>query len=271
MKILRNHVIVYDEECPMCNLYTSAFVQCGILEENGRMAYNQMGKEIADSIDKDRARNEIALVDTEAGTVTYGLESLYKVIAQPLPFLWPLFRFRPFNFIMKKIYFFISYNRKVLVPSAETGSNSCIPDINIKYRIAFIVVAWFISAFLLNVYSARLVPLLPSSSLWRELMICGGQLVFQGLLIILLKEKKVLEYIGNVMAVSLIGSLLLLPALWFPYSETLLSNVGYVAYFLLVVGFLLLEHTRRVKLLKLPFVLTFGWLGYRLIVLLILF
>ncbi len=270
MKTLKNHVIIYDEECPMCNLYTSAFLKSGMLDENGRVAYNKMKEDITCRIDKDRARNEIALVDTEAGSVSYGLESLYKVIGHNIPLLWPVFRFRPFNFIMKKLYFFVSYNRKVIVPSAESASNACIPDINKKYRLAFILFAWIVSALTVNAFSVRLVPLVPASNLLRELLICGGQLVFQGALIFFLNKGKVWDYLGNVIAVSLIGSLLLLPALCFPYSGVMLSNVGYLGYFLVVVGIIFLEHKRRVKLLNLPLVLTLGWLVYRLIVLLII-
>lgn len=254
----------------MCNLYTSAFLKTGMLDEKGRIAYNKMGEDITCRIDKDRARNEIALVDTECGSVSYGLESLYKVIGHNFPFLWPLFRFSPFNKAMKKLYFFISYNRKVIVPSAESCANACIPDINKKYRLAFILFAWIVSALTLNAFSGRLVPLVPASNLLRELSICGGQLVFQGLLVLLSDKRKLLDYLGNVIAVSLIGSLMLLPALFVPYSGAMLSNAGFLGYFMLVVGLLLLEHKRRVNLLNLPPALTLGWLVYRLIVLLII-
>jgi predicted DCC family thiol-disulfide oxidoreductase YuxK len=39
MKTLHNHIILYDAECPMCNLYTSAFVRNGLLDN--REAYQQ--------------------------------------------------------------------------------------------------------------------------------------------------------------------------------------------------------------------------------------
>jgi len=270
MKTLKSHVIIYDEECPMCNLYTSAFIKSGMLDSKGRTAYNKMGENITCRIDKDRARNEIALVDTQGGSVSYGLESLYKVIGHNFPFLWHVFRFKPFNFLMKKAYFFISYNRKVIVPSAESGFNACIPDLNKKYRVVFILFAWMVSALTLNAFSGRLLPLVPASNLLREFLICGGQLIFQGVLVLYFNKRKMWDYLGNVIAVSLIGSILLLPALCFPHSEAMLSNVGYLGYFLLVVGLLLLEHKRRVNLLNLPPVLTLGWLVYRLIVLFII-
>ncbi len=36
MKTLRNHTLIYDKECPMCNLYSKGFIQSGMLDENGR-------------------------------------------------------------------------------------------------------------------------------------------------------------------------------------------------------------------------------------------
>jgi len=36
MKTLANHIILYDEECPMCFAYTKAFIKLDMLPKNGR-------------------------------------------------------------------------------------------------------------------------------------------------------------------------------------------------------------------------------------------
>ena len=56
----------------MCNLYTKAFVSTGLLEKNGRAAYQETAIETCPMVDRQRAANEIALINQETGEVTYG-------------------------------------------------------------------------------------------------------------------------------------------------------------------------------------------------------
>ena len=92
MKTLDDHVIIYDDECPMCNLYTRAFVQTKMLDENGRQAYSVMDIELQALLDQQKACNEIALVDTNTRSVLYGIDSLFHVLAHSFPFMKPIFR-----------------------------------------------------------------------------------------------------------------------------------------------------------------------------------
>src|SRR4051812_15740384 len=85
MKTLPNHTLVYDSDCPMCDLYSKGFVKAGILDCNGRVAYGHAM--VPPSFDNTRARNEIALIDYDNGTVIYGLDSLVKIISTSFPFL----------------------------------------------------------------------------------------------------------------------------------------------------------------------------------------
>ncbi|WP_243754712.1 thiol-disulfide oxidoreductase DCC family protein [Flavobacterium jejuense] len=71
MKTLNDHTLLYDEDCPMCNLYTSGFIKVNMLDENGRKPFAKLSKEEQDYIDLDKAKNEIALVDTKNKKVLY--------------------------------------------------------------------------------------------------------------------------------------------------------------------------------------------------------
>lgn len=138
MKTLANHIILYDEECPMCLAYTKAFTELNMLPKNGRQPYQNIPENICPLIDKQRAANEIALVDTETGEVTYGINSVFKILGNAMPIFKPLFNFAPFHWLMTKAYAFISYNRKVIIP-AEVKANSIQPNFKIQYRIAYLI------------------------------------------------------------------------------------------------------------------------------------
>src|SRR5688572_20252266 len=111
MKTLKDHVIIYDDECPMCDLYTGAFVKTKMLEKNGREPYSWLPSSLRKQIDPQKARNEIALVNPKTGKVLYGIDSLFTILGYRFQFLKPIFQFEPFRLLTKYFYSFISYNR----------------------------------------------------------------------------------------------------------------------------------------------------------------
>lgn len=269
MKTLKNHVILFDNECPMCYAYTKAFVKTGLLAKDGREAYQEMPQDICPLVDRQRAANEIALVNTENGEVTYGIQSLFKVIAHAMPFFKPLFMSRPFIYLMQKFYAFISYNRKVIIPAA-IKENTIQPTFKIRYRIAYLLFTWLITAYILTGYAHLLTDFVPLGSKYREYLICGGQLFFQSAIIVFYRKEKLWDYLGNMMTISFAGSLLLLPVLVLA-KHLHIQPVFFILYFLMVAGLMFLEHIRRSKLLKLGWLMSISWALYRLIVLGLIF
>lgn len=267
MKTLEGHTLIYDGACPLCKAYTSVFVNTGMLDEQGRMAYTCENIARFPSLDRDRARNEIALVNRANGEVTYGVKSIMEVIGNSMPVFKPLFRNSLFFKLASKAYSLVSYNRKVIVPgSSKTADSNCEPDLNVKYRMAFIVLAWLVVATILRSFSELLVPKLEASTYGREFLICGGQILFQGLLLLAIRRNVMLDYIGNMMTVSLIGGLALLPLLLIA-SLIHVSPIFALGYFGLVVAGMLVEHYRRCKLLGLGLGVSLSWVGYRCLVL----
>ncbi len=124
-----------------------------------------------------------------------------------------------------------------------------------------------ITAYTLSRFALLIQPLLSIQYGWEfELAIVLGQLAFQFPFLYRQHRSVYLLYYYNMLQVSLIGSLLLLPLI--------LINHWYVcgylinlSYFFAVVAFMFLEHKRRVKKLKLPVYLSYTWALYRMILL----
>jgi hypothetical protein len=103
---------------------------------------------------------------------------------------------------------------------------------------------------------------------WRfEFFMVTGQLLFQ--LPFLLKYPLVLklDYFINMLLVSFLGSILLMPLLIINHF-TDISDVFNLCYFFGVVAFMFLVHKHRVKVLALPFYISYTWVLYRVIILL---
>jgi predicted DCC family thiol-disulfide oxidoreductase YuxK len=266
MAMLKDHTIIYDDECPMCREYTKGFVKAGMLDLNGRAAYTEVVACPIPNIDWNRARNEIALVNKQNGTVQYGVDSMITVVAHDRKWLTQLLTANPVYFTLKKLYSFISYNRKVIAPGKVfEGENSCHPDFNLRYRVLYIVATWLLTSIVLMAYARHLFPYIPETNFLREFIICGGQVLFQGVFVSLIRKDRTLHYLGNMMTVSMLGALVLIPMLLL--QTFIQSPLAYLGYFFLVVCLMLVDHARRVKRLGLPWLLSATWVMYRLIVL----
>ena len=242
----------------------SAFVKTKMLDENGREDFCSMTHASFPQLNIERSRDEIALIDTQTGNISYGIDSLFKILGNSLPFLGWLLNWSFFKTIMGKAYAFISYNRKVIAPAKQFElPGSCTPSFNLKYRWFYIIVSWAFTSFVLNHYASKISPIVPDTSFLREWLVCGGQIIFQSITVGLMRRERLVHYLGNMMTVSNMGALLLLPG----FLITIQAPILYLTWFLLVVAFMLYEHYRRCKILELPIGVSIGWVVYRLIVL----
>lgn len=265
MKTLENHTLVYDTECPMCNIYTRAFIQSGMLDKEGRVPYDQLATLHAE-IDSTRARDEIALVDKRSGSVYYGLDSLARILVPNFPFIGILLNVSWIKQFFKRFYAFISHNRKVIAPGDIHNQNACVPSEHLGYRLVYLAFTSFVVILILSEYSKHLVNFYPHHFSYQEAMICTGQFVFQGIFLMRYKRAQIMAYFGNMMTVSLLGAIALIPLVWWSG----LPEFLYLGYFILVVTLMFFEHVRRVRLLHLPRFLSVTWLTYRILVLLLI-
>jgi hypothetical protein len=266
MKTLSNHTIIYDDECPMCRSYSKLFVKSGMLDKDGREAYTEIVKCDIPNINWDRARNEIAMINRQDKTVRYGVDSVLSILEHSAPALRRIIRFRPVYFLLRHLYFLISYNRKAIAPGKIfEGNNTCTPDMNLSYRWVYILFAWLVTSLILVLYFRLGAPLVPESGFLREFSVCAGQLAFQGVFVSLFKRDRLIHYFGNVMTVSLAGALALVPM--FLLTPLITWNWLYIGYFMIVVSVMFFEHSRRVKILELPALISFTWVLYRVLIL----
>ena len=244
MKTLQNHTLIYDKDCPMCTLYSGAFIKCGMLENDGRENFSEMSAKNELIIDYERAKNEIALINQNSGEVRYGLDSLLVIIGNSFPSLEKIGRLKPLYWFFKKCYSFISYNRKVIVPSSELMTEkSCVPSFNLKYRLLYIFFALSFSTIVFKSFFLKISPLDRNF----QIIEYGIALLFIGQIIcqLFILKNNFLNHFGNVMTVFLAGSLLLLPFLFLDINQDIS-----LLYFLFLNVIMVIELNRRYLILK---------------------
>ncbi|HYG53304.1 MAG TPA: DCC1-like thiol-disulfide oxidoreductase family protein [Flavobacteriales bacterium] len=268
MKTLKNNTLLYDKDCPLCRAYTKSFVSCGLLDQQGRCAYTGTHETVLKNVDLEGAKDEIALVDRKQNTVLYGIDGLIHIFTHERNWLKALLHFPPVYHPIKFCYFFVSYNRKLIAPSKTMfNANECSPSFNLFFRLLYLMVTAFITAVCLGTF---IQPVLAHFSMQTggitELLVVSGQLLSQGIIVSLVNRNRVMDYLGNMMTVSLIGGLLLIPAIIIQHAFVVTAGftIGYLG---LVVFTLFLLHIRRCQLLGLGCGITVSWILYRVVVL----
>ena len=244
MKTLDNHTLLYDKDCPMCEVYSGAFIKCGMLEKNGRENFSDMSRKNENIINYKRAKNEIALINQSNQKVFYGLDSLLVIIGNSFPALEKIGRFPPIYWFFKKFYSFISYNRKVIVPSGEkVTENSCVPSFNLQYRLFYIFFSLLFSTFVFEKYFSVIGAISDNYKIVLGIFTLGiiGEIIF----LYSLLNINFYDYLGNVMTVSLIGSIILIPFLFLN-----LNPLSAFLFFIFVGIMMSIELHRRYLLLK---------------------
>ncbi len=146
-----NSVIVYDDACPLCKTYTSAFVQTGLLKENNRLAFSNCVQNQFAFVDWQKAKNEIPLIDVQEQKVLYGIDAMIAVLFQHQKWMQNILHWQPIHWVLQKCYKFISFNRKIIVAkiNEQPIRNDCTPDFHFAYRYIFILLCFASSFFLI--------------------------------------------------------------------------------------------------------------------------
>ena len=136
--MLESKVIIYDDSCPMCKLYTYWFVAWGFLAPENRIGFATAPANITSHVDLDRGRHEIPLFDRDTKETIYGLKALTYVLGSRWTWLKPFFESRVFMWMFYPLYQIITYNRRVIAGCQACCGFDCAPDLNRFYRSVYL-------------------------------------------------------------------------------------------------------------------------------------
>lgn len=224
-------ILVYDDACPLCVAYTSAFVKAGLLTAEGRQSFSDVSAELLHTINFQRSKNEIPLLDPVNNKVWYGIDALLEILGSKCPAIKTIGHLKPVNWFLKKLYSFISYNRKVIVAAkASPLKVDCTPSFNLFYRVLFMLV--FLAANTLMIYPIHqhLLSKMPGYSLsaGQLFLLHTAMVAINCILALFMPKQTAVEYLGQVNMLTLVTNLLLLPLLITDAYVNLHSWVNYL-------------------------------------------
>jgi predicted DCC family thiol-disulfide oxidoreductase YuxK len=244
------HILVYDDTCPMCALYSGAFVKTGLLAPEGRKAFNDAGAAVLGQIDLQRGRNEIPLIDTAQQKVYYGIDALLEILGQKMPWVKTVGNWAPVKWFLYRLYRLVTYNRRVIVaPQTRPGAFDCTPDFNRRYRIYFLVLCLLLNTLLIlplhkHIYANSV---FEGLTVGRLLLGHGLLAAFNCLLPLALPKKTGLEYLGQVNMLATLFFLLCLPLLWANQLGLATGPLFNTVYIGALGGFIGREYVRRMR------------------------
>ena len=244
-----SRVLLYDDYCPLCSWYSGLFVKFGLLSAENRIPFSKADIEILASIDVEKGKDEIPYFDSQTKITLYGIDALLEILGQRAPIIKSIGDFVPVKWFLKRLYKLISYNRKVIVArKCGTGRFDCSPVFNVFYRVLFMMICLLFNSVMLGPLHIRLFSHLSIYHLtFAQLQV--AHLCFASINCMIasfLRNKRSIEYLGQVNMLALISILLLLPIM-IVNSLTEMSEFIVVSYLLLLTVFVIKEYFSRMK------------------------
>jgi hypothetical protein len=264
MKTTTGKTLIYDNQCPMCTAYSSAFVKSGILEKEGRMGFHELdSQDFICHLDMERAGREIPLVDTLTGEIMYGTDALIFLIEARFPRLGKGLRNPLVLGILKKLYAFVSLNRRIIIPARKVKGGFDFPpphQSSSRWQLLVfgVVFSCFISA-LFGISSGHYIHL--EGGWWKMIVAVGSGWGFQLALAALLirnKEKR-MDYAATLGVLMVSGVLILIPSLFIGHFTNYRYPFVPIISVLISSGVMLYQHIKRIRSLKLSQLFTFSW------------
>lgn len=244
--MLEKNKLLIDENCPMCNIYGWCFTKIGLVDSETISPYQKVPKHLTHHIDMHRAKNEIALLDTKTNHTKYGIDAMINIVSHNSKWLSKILNSVVAYPFLLRLYRFISYNRKVIYPSATSiDSRDCTPDVNKKYRILYFGVVSLVFG---SVFAQFFEVLSTNVDFWNLFLGFWSIILVKILFFNRFYPQKTLNYLGNFSTVCLIGSLLLIP---FLLIQAYISTSVLIFCGELVTVTMIVELGRRCKLLGL--------------------
>ncbi len=256
---INNYILIYDDKCPLCAAYTNVFVKCGILSTEGRKDFSSIDDSILKKIDITRSKNEIPLINTASNKVYYGTDALLELLGTKLKCIKTIGSINLINWLLKHLYKFISYNRKVIVAEKCSANQfDCSPELNYTWRIIFLAVFLFANTLaLIPITKYVFANSVFANATVYQVQILHAFLVSSNIfLAFTMKKAQAIEYLGqvNMLATLTVLSFLIVAAInKFIYSSALINN----SLFIILIVFIAKEYLRRMKYtgtLKAPYV-----------------
>lgn len=269
--MIKNKKLLIDADCPMCRIYGKGFEKLQLIDSETVTSYQTAGDQYCWDVNLDRARSEIAFLDTKTKETVYGIDAFIEIISQNSPRFKHFLSLTPIHWVLLKFYRFISFNRKVIASSSSSNAAlTCEPDTHKTYRWTYIFSTAIFTGFVLSIFGQRLSAAVGFTYFpMVEYAICFGQIIWQGSLAKRFYNEKFLDYLGNMSTVSLLGALLLVPAILIQ-SLLGLGPLYLITAFGLVLLIMLQTHLSRCKKLNISNRLTFSWISYRILILAVL-
>ena len=246
---MKSRLLIYDDHCPLCAWYSNLFVKYGLLKPGERKPFSKLDDETFAKIDFEKAKDEIPFIDKNNGRVLYGIDALVAILSVKMPFIRKVAAFQPVNWLLRRLYKLISYNRKVIVAKkCGKGDIDCTPSFNYLYRILFMILfLLFNSLMLYPIHNYVLTEVAVYSKTIQQILIAHFTLVAVNIVLACtLPFNKALEYLGQVNMLALEAILFLL--LLIPIVQIFSPHIIFLSvYFFALTVFIVYEYLRRME------------------------
>jgi len=134
MTIMSNYIIIFDDQCGICNTGANVFTKLGVLKNEGVLPLSELtDSELTCHVDPQKSCDEMAIVNKQTNEIHYGVDAYGMLIAEKYPKLSKIVHNSSFKSLLKPVYAFVASNRRIIAP-INTQNASCDPTLKKGYR-----------------------------------------------------------------------------------------------------------------------------------------
>ncbi len=263
MKTLDHKLIIYDSNCRVCSFLRSVVLRVTAIPESKIKSFALLDEKWLNSVDANRLRNGMALIDTAGGDTIYGTDGIGFIFSSQYKIADFLFRFSSFRWLFNVLYKTTAYNRYIVALPKSTFECDCFPDKVARYRVTYIGIAIFISVLLTGLFGITISGFFTGTAALKAaiemLLIAGSGWVLQILLAMFFMKNKALDYIGHLGTIMVAGLLIVVPSMVFYAVSGILNAYVPLVSVLLSSAVMLRMHLSRARYLNLSLGWTVSW------------
>jgi predicted DCC family thiol-disulfide oxidoreductase YuxK len=263
MKSLDSKLIIYDSNCKICSSLRKVVLKLSSIKEEKIIAFSALPPDQTDKVDAAQFKNGIAVIDTHCGKTLYGTESIAYIFSSQYKLLDLLLKVPACYSLFSFIYQTLAYNRYLVATPKSTIKCDCLPDVNIKFRLAYIAISVCISVLITILLGLSLRPFVGAIYVKNEavklLLIAGTGWLLQVILAVLFLKEKALDYVGHLCTIMLAGVFIQVPWILFYFCSGLQIIWLPVLSLICSSAYMLYLHISRVRYLEISRRWTLSW------------
>lgn len=262
MKTLQNKLIIYDSNCKVCSSMKDVIIRLTDIPTEKIKAYRNLNDAQTTQVDPEKFKYVMAVIDTSGGQTLYGAQGVAFIFSATSKFINLILSFKPVYWIFEFLYNLQANNRYIIALPKSKYDCDCLPKPILIYRLSYILLCITVATLITFLFGVSIAGKILDPSYVtagsQMVLIAGTGWLIQILIAVSFLKEKILDYLGHLAGIMVIGVIVLIPCLAF--NLLFGTSIIYTVFCIFLSSLTMLHfHRVRTKYLRITSLYTVTW------------